>query len=66
MGGGQYGGGTAFRITPAGKFTVLHSFGGPANDGAGAYLGALVYGRDGNFYGTTTQGGNFDLGWPSR
>jgi uncharacterized repeat protein (TIGR03803 family) len=61
-GGGAYGLGTAFRLTPAGVFTLLHSFGGPAGDGAYPYLGALVLAADGNFYGTTMQGGAHGLG----
>lgn len=61
-GGGAYDGGTAFRISPAGAFTTLHSFGGPDNDGAYPYLGALVQAADGNFYGATQQGGASKLG----
>jgi uncharacterized repeat protein (TIGR03803 family) len=54
--GGLYSGvGTVFRITPTGTLTTLHTF----NDGAdGAYpTGSLIQGADGNFYGTTSQGG---------
>ena len=61
-GGGQYGFGTAFKITTKGVYTLLHSFGGPANDGAYPYLGALAQAADGNFYGTTQQGGAHGLG----
>jgi uncharacterized repeat protein (TIGR03803 family) len=47
--------GAIFRITPSGKLTVLHSFSG---FGDGAYPTAgLVLGTDGNFYGTTEEGG---------
>ncbi len=56
-GGGTDGAGTAFKLSPGGQFTLLHSFGGAANDGAYPYLGALVQAADGNFYGTTMQGG---------
>ena len=46
--------GTVFKITPAGVVTNLHNFTGPD----GLFPGAgLVQGTDGNFYGTTTQGG---------
>jgi len=48
--------GAVFRFTTNGTETILYSFGGPTNDGAGP-LTALVLGRDGNFYGTTTFGG---------
>jgi uncharacterized repeat protein (TIGR03803 family) len=64
-GGGMHGGvigfGTVFRITPGGSETVLYSFGGSPNDGAYAWPG-LVQGTDGNFYGTTTDGGSNNAG----
>jgi uncharacterized repeat protein (TIGR03803 family) len=47
--------GTVFSITAAGKFSVLHSFGGA--DGAHPTNGILVQGPNGNLYGTTTYGG---------
>jgi len=56
--GGAKGAGTAFRITPAGVFRVLHSFDG--SDGTGP--GALVLGTDGNFYGVTSSGGSSNFG----
>ena len=46
-------GGSVYRMTPAGDFTLLYSFTGGA-DGGGA--SGLVQGRDGNFYGTTHGG----------
>jgi len=47
--------GTIYKITPAGVETVLYSFAGPPE---GAYPDApLTQGTDGNFYGTTYQGG---------
>ena len=49
---GDYG--TAFKITPAGTLTTLHSFN--LTDGATPYA-ALVQATDGNFYGTTSDGG---------
>lgn len=49
--GGVWAGGTAFRITPAGQLTVLHSFRGP--EGA-LPVGGLALSSDGDFYGTTT------------
>ena len=48
--------GTVFRITPAGQFTLMASFGG-ALDGASVY-GGLVLGTNGLFYGTTYSGGD--------
>jgi uncharacterized repeat protein (TIGR03803 family) len=51
--------GTVFKITPAGTLTTLHSF----DDADGAYpFGALIQATDGNFYGTTLQGGANDDG----
>jgi uncharacterized repeat protein (TIGR03803 family) len=55
-GGGANNAGTAFKITPAGLETLLHSFAGGPTDG-GTPQAALTVGRDGNFYGTTSLGG---------
>jgi uncharacterized repeat protein (TIGR03803 family) len=57
--GGTNGMGAVFRITPAGKLSVLYSFDGThgANPNSG-----LTLGTDGNFYGTTKEGGAFDAG----
>jgi uncharacterized repeat protein (TIGR03803 family) len=62
----QYGGahkiGTIFKLDPAGKETVLHSFEWPTNlDGAQPYSG-LIRDAAGNFYGTTWAGGGHALG----
>ncbi len=46
--------GTIFKITPTGTFTSIHSFNGA--DGSQPMAG-LVAGTDGNFYGTTSEGG---------
>jgi uncharacterized repeat protein (TIGR03803 family) len=54
-GGGIYGLGTVFQITPAGVLTVIYSFTG-GSDGA-TPRGALVQGANGNFYGTAEYGG---------
>jgi uncharacterized repeat protein (TIGR03803 family) len=48
--------GTVFKITALGTFSTLHSFSGSPSDGAVPGAG-LVQGTDGNFYGTTTAGG---------
>ncbi len=55
FGGGVYGYGTVFKITPNGTLTTLYSFG----VGAGGYdpQAGLVQASDGNFYGTTEFGG---------
>src|ERR1700674_2560809 len=47
--------GGVFKITPHGKFTVLHSFDG--TDGQNP-MGAIIQATDGNFYGTTREGGS--------
>jgi uncharacterized repeat protein (TIGR03803 family) len=51
---GDISAGTVFKITPAGKFTMLYSFtnGGGVNPQAG-----LIQATDGDFYGTTFNGG---------
>jgi uncharacterized repeat protein (TIGR03803 family) len=59
LGGTNYDG-TVFRISPSGNETNLWSF-GDANDGAYPQAG-LVQGSDGNFYGTTQQGGTNGYG----
>ena len=55
--GGQNGYGTIFEITTAGTFTKLHDFSG--SDGNYAQ-GALLYASNGNFYGTTFNGGDLE------
>lgn len=55
--GGDYGGGgTVFKITLGGVYTVLHSFGGTPDDGV-VPVGGLIQATDGNFYGVTASGG---------
>ncbi len=56
--GGANGGyqGTVFQTTLSGTLTQLHSFAGYPTDGSFPYAG-LVQGADGNFYGTTGNGG---------
>ena len=53
--GGANTSGTVFRVTPTGTLTTLHNF-TYGSDGAQP-KNALVLGSDGNFYGTTNQGG---------
>jgi uncharacterized repeat protein (TIGR03803 family) len=51
--GGTYNGGTVFKISSNGMLTNLYYFTG-GNDGANPLAG-LVQGRDGNYYGTTSD-----------
>ena len=55
-GGGASGFGTVFSVTTSGTQTLLYSFKGGTKDGANP-TGGLTLGSDGNFYGTTQQGG---------
>ncbi len=56
---GGVGCGTVFRITPTGALTTLYNFCSQGNCSNGANpAAALVQGADGNFYGTTSQGGD--------
>ncbi|HEV3060532.1 MAG TPA: choice-of-anchor tandem repeat GloVer-containing protein [Vicinamibacterales bacterium] len=59
--GGASNYGTVFRMTPAGTITVLHAFAGAPTDGAFP-LAALCQAADGNFYGTTYDGGASNYG----
>jgi uncharacterized repeat protein (TIGR03803 family) len=59
--GGTHSLGTVFRISPSGAETTLYSFAGSPNDGAYPYA-ALVQGSNGNFYGTTYEGGTYNFG----
>jgi len=61
-GGEGYANGAVYRVSPAGVETVLYSFANPVlPEGEFAPL-ALKQGSDGNFYGTTTDGGKPDVG----
>jgi uncharacterized repeat protein (TIGR03803 family) len=59
IGGGAYGVGAIFEISPSGKLTTIYSFCSQSecNDGSYPYA-PLILGRDGNFYGTTYGPGN--------
>jgi len=51
--------GTAFRLTPGGKLTVVHRFG----PGGGIRpVGGLTLGTDGQYYGTNEAGGLYGQG----
>ena len=53
--------GALFQITPAGKLKVIHNFTGSSDDGAFPQ-GGVTLGTDGNFYGTTYEGGSATAG----
>ncbi len=55
--GGDFDGGTVFKITLDGNYTILHSFGATPDDGV-VPTGGLVQAMDGDFYGTTVSGGS--------
>ncbi len=58
FGGGFYQG-TVFKLNPDGSgFTVLRTFAGGTGDGAQP-AGALIEGKDGALYGTTSRGGAY-------
>src|ERR1035441_6132619 len=65
-GGGVNGEGTVLRITPSGMLTTLYNFcsqpvSGECTDGANPYA-ALVQATNGDFYGTTVDGGANEIG----
>lgn len=61
--GGANGSGTIFEITPAGVLTTLYSFCTAADctDGENP-LAPLIQANNGNFYGTTYNGGGYKVG----
>jgi uncharacterized repeat protein (TIGR03803 family) len=61
--GGAYGYGAVFKLTPTGRYTVLHSFCAQTKCTDGAYSEAgLVFDQKGNLYGTTYSGGIYGSG----
>jgi uncharacterized repeat protein (TIGR03803 family) len=52
--------GTAFKTTPKGKETIIHSFRG-GHDGSSP-MASLIVDASGNLYGTTTGGGGYNAG----
>jgi len=61
LSGGADNQGTIFQLTPGGTVTILHSFAGGKSDGQIPFA-SLIQGTDGNFYGTTAQGGASTFG----
>ncbi|HSC17888.1 MAG TPA: choice-of-anchor tandem repeat GloVer-containing protein [Rhizomicrobium sp.] len=59
-GGGACNCGTVFKLTAAGQESILHAFVG-GNDGAHPFAG-LVRDGQGDFYGTTPEGGAYNSG----
>ena len=60
--GGTYLDGTVFQITPTGQETVLYNFGTSGPTDALSPLAGLILGTDGNLYGATPFGGDFNEG----
>jgi uncharacterized repeat protein (TIGR03803 family) len=60
-GGGAYDNGTAYKITPDGTETILHSFGASKTDGTYPYK-AVSLGANGDVYGITDTGGTSNVG----
>ena len=60
---GPNGYGTVFKMTPSGTLTTIYSFGDENNSfpNGNAPSAGLVLGTDGNFYGTTIEGGSSTL-----
>ncbi len=59
--GGANSSGVLFKLTAAGKVTVLHSFAGGSKDGCYPY-GTPAVDKSGNFYGTADTCGSSDYG----
>jgi uncharacterized repeat protein (TIGR03803 family) len=53
--------GTVFKLTPLGALTTLYSLGSTSTDSANPWAG-VIQGSDGNFYGTTADGGTNGVG----
>lgn len=56
--GGDFGGGTFFKMTPSGTLTTLYNFCSQTNCTDGTEPGALVLASSGVFYGMTAGGGD--------
>ena len=60
--GGAQGAGTVFKIDPQGVFSLLHSFDNNSVTDGVQPMAALIQTPDGNFYGTTANGGAYGSG----
>jgi uncharacterized repeat protein (TIGR03803 family) len=60
IGGGAYGGGVVFSVTPSGRFSVVRSFGSKPRYGGAPF--SLVQDAKGKFFGVTEWGGGTDGG----
>lgn len=58
----NYGSGTVYKMTLGGKITTLYTFCKATPCPDGQYPTGIILGSDGNFYGTTMQGGQFNHG----
>jgi uncharacterized repeat protein (TIGR03803 family) len=58
---GSAGYGVVYKLSPTGVLAVLHPFAGPPNDGSSP-LKTLVRDAAGNIYGTTDEGGTYNVG----
>ncbi len=59
-GGGSFSGGTVFKLTPGGVYSVIHQI-DRTTEGGNAY-GSLTEGKDGNLYAITYGGGTYNYG----
>jgi uncharacterized repeat protein (TIGR03803 family) len=57
--GGAHGFGTVFKLTPSGTEKILHSFDVNGTDGAYPVASLVMY--KGNLYGTTVEGGTYNI-----
>jgi uncharacterized repeat protein (TIGR03803 family) len=63
LGGGRFGAGVAFKLTPTGGERVLHAFSNIGGDGESP-IGSVTLDAAGNLYGTTQIGGNYNCNPP--
>ena len=58
----DYGYGTVYKMTLSGELTTLYTFCSLAQCADGSFPNGLIQASDGNFYGTTFEGGNSNAG----